>query len=106
MAAVFGGHGGILLINLAALVNELLLILESVVAYERGNVLKWSSISRGREKLRLILVEKVGSRRDIPISIIADADTRHAMVVMSMDTVSQLGFKQLSISTQKPLSGD
>jgi hypothetical protein len=28
------------------------------------------------------------------------------MVVMSMDTVSQLGFKQLSIGTQKPLSGD
>lgn len=53
MAAVFGGHGGILLINLAALVNELLLILESVVAYERGNVLKWSSISRGREKFTI-----------------------------------------------------
>ena len=53
MAAVFGGRGGILLINLAALVNELLLILESVVAYERGNVLKWSSISRGREKFTI-----------------------------------------------------
>ena len=58
------------------------------------------------KNLRLILVEKAGSRRDIPISIIADADTRHAMVVMSMDAVSQLGFKQLSIGTQKPLSGD
>jgi biopolymer transport protein ExbD len=58
------------------------------------------------KNLRLILVEKAGSRRDIPISIIADADTRHAMVVMSMDTVSQLGFKQLSISTQKPLTGE
>ena len=33
-------------------------------------------------------------------------ETRHAMVVMSMDTVSQLGFKRLSISTQKPLSGE
>ena len=58
------------------------------------------------KNLRLILVEKAGSRRDIPISIIADADTRHAMVVMSMDTVSQLGFKQLSISTQKPLASE
>ena len=58
------------------------------------------------KNLRLILVEKAGTRRDIPISIIADADTRHAMVVMSMDAVSQLGFKQLSIGTQKPLSGD
>ena len=51
-------------------------------------------------------VDKAGSRRDIPISIVADADTRHAMVVMSMDAVSQLGFKQLSIVTQKPLLGD
>ena len=51
-------------------------------------------------------VDKAGSRRDIPISIVADADTRHAKVVMSMDAVSQLGFKQLSIVTQKPLLGD
>ena len=58
------------------------------------------------KNFRLILVEKAGTRRDIPISIIADADTRHAMVVMSMDAVSQLGFKQLSIGTQKPLAGD
>ena len=45
------------------------------------------------KNLRLILVEKAGTRRDIPISISAEADTRHAMVVMSMDAVSQLGFK-------------
>ncbi len=58
------------------------------------------------ENLRAIIIEKTGSRRDIPVSIVADSDTRHAMVVMSMDTVSQLGFKRLSISTQRPAAGE
>ena len=58
------------------------------------------------ENLRAIIIEKTGSRRDIPVSIVADGDTRHAMVVMSMDTVSQLGFKRLSISTQRPAAGE
>lgn len=50
--------------------------------------------------------EKVGNRRDIPVAIVADNETRHAMVVMSMDTVSQLGFKRLSISAQRPSAGE
>jgi len=58
------------------------------------------------ENLRAFIIEKAGSRRDIPVSIVADGDTRHAMVVMSMDTVSQLGFKRLSISTQRPVAGE
>ena len=58
------------------------------------------------ENLRAFIIEKAGSRRDIPVPIVADGDTRHAMVVMSMDTVSQLGFKRLSISTQRPVAGE
>ena len=58
------------------------------------------------ENLRAIIIEKTGNRRDVPVSIVADGDTRHAMVVMSMDTVSQLGFKRLSISTQRPAAGE
>ena len=58
------------------------------------------------ENLRAIIIEKTGSRRDIPVSTVADGDTRHAMVVMLMDTVSQLGFKRLSISTQRPAAGE
>ena len=58
------------------------------------------------ENLRAIIIEKTGRRRDIPVSIVADGDTRHAMVVMSMDTLSQLGFKRLSISTQRPVAGE
>ena len=80
--------------------------LELVITASEEMFLNGTPFPADGKNLRLILVEKVGSRRDIPISIIADADTRHAMVVMSMDTLSQLGFKQLSISTQKPLSGD
>ena len=80
--------------------------LELVITASEEVILNGVPFPADEKNLRLILVEKAGSRRDIPISIIADADTRHAMVVMSMDTVSQLGFKQLSIGTQKPLSGD
>ena len=58
------------------------------------------------ENLRAIIIEKTGSRRDIPVSIVADGDGRHAMVVMSMDSVSQLRFKRLSISTQRPAAGE
>jgi biopolymer transport protein ExbD len=80
--------------------------LELVITASEEMFLNGVPFPADEKNLRLRLVEKAGSRRDIPISIIADADTRHAMVVMSMDAVSQLGFKQLSIGTQKPLSGD
>ena len=80
--------------------------LELVITASEEMFLNGVPFPADEKNLRLILVEKAGSRRDIPISIIADAYTRHAMVVMSMDAVSQLGFKQLSIGTQKPLSGD
>lgn len=80
--------------------------LEIVITANEEMFLNGTPFPADDKNLRLILVEKAGSRRDIPISIIADADTRHAMVVMSMDTVSQLGFKQLSISTQQPLTSE
>lgn len=80
--------------------------LEIVITANEEMFLNGTPFPADDKNLRLILVEKAGTRRDIPISIIADADTRHAMVVMSMDTLSQLGFKQLSISTQKPLASE
>ena len=67
--------------------------LEIVITANGEMFLNGTPFPADDKNLRLILVEKAGSRRDIPISIIADADTRHAMVVMSMDTLSQLGFK-------------
>ena len=58
------------------------------------------------ENLRAIIIEKTGSRRDIPISFVINGHTRHAMVVTSMYTLSQLGFKRLSISAQRPAAGE
>ena len=52
-----------------------------------------------------IIIEKTGGRRDIPISFVVDGHTRHAMVATSMYTISQLGFKRRSISTQRPAAG-
>lgn len=80
--------------------------LELIVTANEEMFLNGTPFPADHNNLRLILVVKAGARRDIPISIIADADTRHAMVVMSMDTESKLGFKQLSISTQKPLASN
>jgi len=80
--------------------------LEVIITARGAMFLNGTPFPADAENLRAIIIEKSGSRRDIPVSIVADGETRHAMVVMSMDTVSQLGFKRLSISTQKPLSGE
>ncbi|MDG1034914.1 MAG: biopolymer transporter ExbD [Luminiphilus sp.] len=80
--------------------------LEIIITAGGAMFLNGTPFPADAENLRAIIIEKSGSRRDIPVSIVADGETRHAMVVMSMDTVSQLGFERLSISTQKPLSGE
>jgi biopolymer transport protein ExbD len=80
--------------------------LDIIITAEGSMFLNGTPFPADAENLRAIIVEKTGSRRDIPVSIDADGDTRHAMVVMSMDTVSQLGFKRLSISTQRPAAGE
>ena len=80
--------------------------LEVIITAGGAMFLNGTPFPADAENLRAIIIEKSGSRRDIPVAIVADGETRHAMVVMSMDTVSQLGFKRLSISTQKPLSGE
>ena len=66
----------------------------------------FEQISTDPENLRAIMIEKTVVRRDIPILIALDGDTRHAMVAMSLDTVSQQGFKRLSISTRRPAAGE
>ena len=80
--------------------------LDIIITADGAMFLNGTSFPSDAENLRAIIIEKDGSRRDIPVSIVADGDTRHAMVVMSMDTVSQLGFKRLSISTQRPVAGE
>lgn len=80
--------------------------LDIIITADGAMFLNGTPFPSDAENLRAIIIEKDGSRRDIPVSIVADGDTRHAMVVMSMDTVSQLGFKRLSISTQRPVAGE
>jgi len=80
--------------------------LDIIITADGSMFLNGTPFPADAENLRAIIIEKTGSRRDIPVSIVADGDTRHAMVVMSMDTVSQLGFKRLSISTQRPAAGE
>ena len=55
--------------------------LELVITASEEMFLNGVPFPADEKNLRLILVEKAGSRRDIPISIVADADTRHAKVV-------------------------
>ena len=80
--------------------------LDIIIAADGSMFVNGTPLPADAENLRAIIIEKAGSRRDIPVSIVADGDARHAMVVMSMDTVSQLGFKRLSISTQRPAAGE
>ena len=80
--------------------------LDIIITADGSMFLNGTPFPADAENLRAIIIEKTGSRRDIPVSGVADGDTRHAMVVMSMDTVSQLGFKRLSISTQRPAAGE
>jgi len=80
--------------------------LELVITASEEMFLNGVPFPADEKNLRLILVDKARSRRDIHISIIVDAATRHAVVIMSINAVTQLGFKQLSIGTQKPLSGN
>ena len=80
--------------------------LDIIIDAKGATFVNGKSFPSDAENLRAIIIEKAGSRRDIPVSIVADGDARHAMVVMSMDTVSQLGFKRLSISTQRPAVGE
>jgi len=51
--------------------------------------------------LRAAFNEAAGEDRDIPIVLRADAQTPHHFVVTAMDVTAQLGFKRLSIATER-----
>jgi len=51
--------------------------------------------------LRAAFNEAAGDDRDIPIILRADAETPHHFVVTAMDMIGQLGFKRLSIATER-----
>lgn len=45
--------------------------------------------------------EAAGDDRTIPVILRADAETPHHFVVTAMDVTAQLGFKRLSIATER-----
>jgi len=51
--------------------------------------------------LRAAFNEAAGEDRNIPVILRADAETPHHFVVTAMDVTAQLGFKRLSIATER-----
>jgi|TARA_R110002073_G_scaffold2938_4_gene19256 biopolymer transport protein ExbD len=60
-------------------------------------------LSRSDEStLRTVLLPLAQQSTDVPFVITADAQATHQAVVMVMDVAGQLGFVNLSITTQEP----
>ena len=51
--------------------------------------------------LRAAFNEAAGEDRNIPVILRADAETPHHFVVTAMDVTAQLGFRRLSIATER-----
>ena len=51
--------------------------------------------------LRAAFEQAVGDKRDLPLILRADRETPHHFVVTAMDVAGQLGFRNLSIATDR-----
>lgn len=51
--------------------------------------------------LRAAFSEAAGEDREVPIVLRADAQTPHHFVVTAMDVTAQMGFRRLSIATER-----
>jgi biopolymer transport protein ExbD len=51
--------------------------------------------------LRAAFEQAAGDRRDLPLILRADRETPHHFVVTAMDVAGQLGFRKLSIATDR-----
>ena len=51
--------------------------------------------------LKAAFIEAAGEDRNIPVILRADAETPHHFVVTAMDITAQLGFRRLSIATER-----
>ncbi len=51
--------------------------------------------------LRAAFEEAAGDKRDLPLILRADRETPHHFVVTAMDVAGQLGFRNLSIATDR-----
>jgi biopolymer transport protein ExbD len=53
--------------------------------------------------LRAAFEQAAGDRRDLPLILRADRETPHHFVVTAMDVAGQLGFRNLSIATDRTI---
>jgi len=61
-----------------------------------------SVVSTKIESIKAALEQVAAGDRKQPLVITADAQTPHQAVIAAMDAAGQLGFSQLSLTTQKP----
>lgn len=59
-------------------------------------------VNSQRNTLRAAIERLIGSNRDLPVFIRADAEATHQAVVTAMDVVGQLGFVEINIATVTP----
>jgi len=55
--------------------------------------------------LRAAFNQAAGDKRDLPLILRADRETPHHYVVTAMDVAGQLGFRNLSIATDRTTTG-
>jgi biopolymer transport protein ExbD len=59
-------------------------------------------VNNERRTLRAAIERLVGDKRDMPVTIRADATATHQAVITAMDVAGQLGFVKINIATVTP----
>jgi biopolymer transport protein ExbD len=71
----------------------------TVTAQGSYRVNEQALVNNAPETLRAAVVKVAEGRRDIPVTIRADARATHQTVVTAMDVAAKLGFTQVNIAT-------
>ncbi|HYL01992.1 MAG TPA: biopolymer transporter ExbD [Steroidobacteraceae bacterium] len=58
-------------------------------------------INSSPETLRAALLKEAGERRDMPVTLRADARATHQSVITAMDVLGRLGFAEVNLATVK-----
>ncbi|HEY6824842.1 MAG TPA: biopolymer transporter ExbD [Steroidobacteraceae bacterium] len=58
-------------------------------------------INASPETLRAALLKEAGERRDMPVTLRADARATHQSVITAMDVLGRLGFAEVNLATVK-----
>jgi len=59
-------------------------------------------VNNDRQTLRTAIEQLIGDRRDIPVSVRADARSMHQSFVTAVEVVGQLGFGEVNIAAMTP----